>query len=405
VTAQELAPSPIAAPVDAPVDALVGSRRGHSVDPTIRQRWRHLRVLVAAGLVVILGAIVVALAGNKPGGALDPRSFDPAGSHAVSVLLGQRDVHVGTETDAAAALQKAVTGTTLVVVFPNLISAADLNRIGSAPADLLVVGAQLEELQDLGLPVTEAPGGGHLVRQPGCSLDAARVAGAVELPGDGYTIPDGGQGCYQDFDGYGLVTFPVASHRVTLLSDGRPLTNAALANQGNAALALGLLDTHPDVVWLVPHLVAPESGIKKPMSVRDLLPSRLKSAVVQLAIAVIVIALWRGRRLGRLVPEDVPVVVRQSETVRGRARLYRRSRSLDRASEALREGTRHRLSHRLGLGPRPSQTALVQAVAERAQRSTAEIDALLYGSTPADDRALVALAQALTTLEQEVLRT
>ena len=37
--------------------------------------------------------------------------------------------------------------------------------------------------------------------------------------------------------------------------------------------------------------------------------------------------------------------------------------------------------------------------------SPVEIDALLYGSTPADERALVALAQALTALEQEVLRT
>jgi hypothetical protein len=99
------------------------------------------------------------------------------------------------------------------------------------------------------------------------------------------------------------------------------------------------------------------------------------------------------------------VVVRQSETVRGRSRLYRRSRSLDRASEALRQGTRHRLGVRLGLGPRAERAALVDAAATQAQSSAVEIDALLYGSTPTDEPALVALAQGLTALEQEVLRT
>jgi len=176
-----------------------------------------------------------------------------------------------------------------------------------------------------------------------------------------------------------------------------------LAKDGNAALALGLLDTHPNVVWLVPAIAPVSSGPH--LSVSSLLPSRLKLAFLQLVIAVIVIAIWRGRRLGRLVPEDLPVVVRQSETVRGRSRLYRRSHSLDTAADALREGSRDRLAHRLGLGPRPQPAALVQAVAARATQPAAQIEALLYGSTPADDLTLVTLAQALTALEQEVLRT
>jgi hypothetical protein len=105
------------------------------------------------------------------------------------------------------------------------------------------------------------------------------------------------------------------------------------------------------------------------------------------------------------VPEDLPVVVRQSETVRGRSRLYRRSRSLDTAADALRDGTRDRLGHRLGLGPRPQPAALIQAVAARVGQPAAQVQSLLYGSTPADDLTLVTLAQALTALEQEVLRT
>ncbi|HEY5199884.1 MAG TPA: DUF4350 domain-containing protein, partial [Acidothermaceae bacterium] len=263
----------------------------------------------------------------------------------------------------------------------------------------------LDEIQGLGLPLATQPDDGGKLRPPSCSLKAATVAGSAQLTGGGYTVPSGGQGCYPDGgDGFALVTFATSGHQVTLLSDGTPLMNSSLGNDGNAALALGLLDTHADVVWLVPPQIAPVSSSGN-ASVESLLPSRLKLAFLQLVIAVIIIAIWRGRRLGRLVPEDLPVVVRQSETVRGRSRLYRRSHSLNTAADALRDGTRDRLGHRLGLGPRPQPGALVQAVAARVGQPAAQVEALLYGSTPADDLTLVTLAQALTALEQEVLRT
>jgi hypothetical protein len=383
----------------------VAIRTGHAVDPTIRARWRRSRVLIGAALVVVLGAIIVALGSGKGGAALDPRSYTPSGTHALSVLLGQRGVHVLRETDVATAEQLAVNGTTMVVVSPQLLSSDELSTIASSHADLVIVGAGLEEVQGLGLPLATQPDDGKTLRRPSCSLRAATVAGTAQLTGGGYTVPSGGQGCYPDGDGFALVTLQTSSHRVTLLSDGTPLMNSSLANDGNAALALGLLDTHADVVWLVPPIIAPASNSGGSASVQSLLPGRLKLAFLQLVIAVIVIAIWRGRRLGRLVPEDLPVVVRQSETVRGRSRLYRRSHSLNTAADALRDGTRDRLGHRLGLGPRPLPPALVQAVAARAGQPAAQVEALLYGSTPGDDLTLVTLAQALTALEQEVLRT
>ncbi|HEY3924405.1 MAG TPA: DUF4350 domain-containing protein [Acidothermaceae bacterium] len=381
-------------------------RAGHSADLTTRQRWRRSRVLVGAGVVLVIGAIVVALGSGKTGKPLDPQSYSPSGTHALSVLLAQRGVHVLRETDAATAVDVAVPGMTLVVVSPQLLSTDELTIIASSRADLVVVGAGLDETQALSLPLATQPDDGNTLRQPSCSLRAATVAGSAQLKGGGYTVPNGGQGCYPDGgDGFALVTFATSGHRVTLLSDGTPLMNSSLGNDGNAALALGLLDTHADVVWLVPPQIAPVSSTSGGASVESLLPSRLKWAFLQLVIAVIVIAIWRGRRLGRLVPEDLPVVVRQSETVRGRSRLYRRSHSLDTAAEALRDGARARLGHRLGLGLRPQPQALVQAVAARVGQPAAQVEALLYGSTPADDPTLVTLAQALTALEQEVLRT
>jgi hypothetical protein len=385
--------------------ATVPIRAGQSADPTIRQRWRRGRVLIGAAVVFVLIAIVVALGSAKGGAALDPQSYTPSGSHAISVLLGQRGVRVVKLTSVGSGEQFETKGATLIVVSPQYLSSDELATIASTPVDMVIVGAGLDEIQALGLPLAPQPGEGGKLRQPSCSLQAATVAGSAQLQGDGYTVPSGGQGCYPDGDGFALVTFNKSGHRVTLLSDGTPLMNSSLGNDGNAALALGLLDANPTVVWLVPPAIGPASSSGGSASVESLLPSRLKLAFLQLVIAVVIVAIWRGRRLGRLVPEDLPVVVRQSETVRGRSRLYRRSRSLDTAADALREGTRARLGHRLGLGPRPLPVALVQAIAARTGQPAAQVEALLYGSTPADDLTLVTLAQALAALEQEVLRT
>jgi hypothetical protein len=89
----------------------------------------------------------------------------------------------------------------------------------------------------------------------------------------------------------------------------------------------------------------------------------------------------------------------------GRARLYQRSKARGTAAEALRAGTRDRVSRRLGFGVHPSQPALIDAVATRAGRPAGDVAQLLYGATPADDHGLIALAHALSALEQEVSRT
>ena len=57
--------------------------------------------------------------------------------------------------------------------------------------------------------------------------------------------------------------------------------------------------------------------------------------VWQLWLVVVLVALWKGRRLGPLVAEQLPVVVRASETVEGRGRLYRSRRARDRAADGV----------------------------------------------------------------------
>ncbi len=384
-----------------------GASTSSAADPTVRQRFRRYRWLALALVFAIV--VVVALTIAKSGEShryLDPRSYDPTGSHALSALLADRGVHIQTDATASAALDTAGAGDTLVVVNPSWLSEKDLSALASTSADLVVVGAAAAELDALGLDDLDAGGAFEAaVVAPSCDLSIATIAGTIaigtESNTEAYRAPRGGVGCYPVGDGAALVAFDDNGRRITLLGDPAVLSNKHLADEGNAALALGLLSSNPTLVWLSPAVIGATSDGPH-ATVVGLLPSRLKWAVLQLAIAVGILAVWRARRLGKLVPEALPVVVRQAETVVGRARLYRRSRSLGRAAETLRTASRQRLSTRLGFGPSYQSEALSDAISRRTGKPAREIDTVLYGPTPGNDRELVALAGQLARLEQEV---
>jgi hypothetical protein len=118
---------------------------------------------------------------------------------------------------------------------------------------------------------------------------------------------------------------------------------------------------------------------------------------------VALLALWRMRRLGPLVTEPLPVVVRACETVEGHGRLYRSRRARDRAAAALREAALGRIVTRLGLPRDVPADAVGQELAYRTGRDPGEIRALLFGEVPGDDAALVRLADGLDALEGQVL--
>ena len=66
--------------------------------------------------------------------------------------------------------------------------------------------------------------------------------------------------------------------------------------------------------------------------------------MILLLLVFLAAAFWRGRRLGPLVVENLPVVVRASETMEGRARLYQKSSARLHALDALRIGAIQRLA-------------------------------------------------------------
>ena len=386
--------------------------------PRAPRRWRApLAVLV----LVLLGGVVIALlTPSRPTtGYLDPGNPGPQGTRALAALLAQRGQPV-TRTDTVAAAQDAIQdlghqagpgrAAALVITSPYLLSPQQLGELTRLPGNVVVVEPDSATLSALNREAagTAAPqvtvAGADAVRpvRPDCTLAAATAAGDAGMGGVLMRVSGtAGALCYR-VDGHPtLVRYLTGGGRtVTLLGSGVPLTNADLAHRGNAALALNLLRGSPRIVWLVPSPPAISPAGQK--SLFQEIPGPAYLVTLQLFVAAALAALWRTRRLGPLVAEPLPVVVRASETVEGHGRLYRSRRSRGRAAAVLRDAARHRITARLALPADADASAVSAAVAAVTGRDPGAVQAILYGPVPRDDAALVALAQDIDALEGEV---
>jgi hypothetical protein len=399
------------------------------------RRWRATLAVLA---LVLLGGILIALLTPSPptAGYLDPGNPGPQGTRALADLLAQRGQTVARADSVAAALAAARAGDpgaapatgrgrpagpghapALVITSPYLLSRGQLDGLARLAGNVMVVEPDSAVLAALNQQVA-APrvtvAGADEVRavRPGCPLPAAAVAGDAAMGGvllrvsgapaatpSGTPAAAAGE-CYR-VDGHPtLVRYQAGGRTVTVLGSGVPLSNAALAHRGNAALALNLLHGSPRVVWLVPSPPALTPAGQK--SLFQEIPGPAYLVTLQLFVAAGLAALWRTRRLGQLVAEPLPVVVRASETVEGHGRLYRSRRSRGRAATVLRDAARHRITARLALPADADAGAVSAAVAAVTGREPGEVQAILYGQAPRDDAALVALGQDIDALEGEV---
>jgi len=341
-------------------------------------------------LLIIGASIVITLVrGTGDDGALDPGSVTSEGSRALARLLAAQGVQLEVVHTVAAA-ERSSAGATVLVTNPELVLP---QRLQALDGDLVLIAPEQDTVDTLA-PGTRITGEAEIAdREPACELEAAATTatmGGVQYDSDGTS-------CYANT----LARSTVDSREVTLLGTGAPLTNAHLDEQGNAALAMRLLGQHDRLVWFIP---SPADPALRPAQrpITELVPDGVKFGLLQLGIAVVLLALWRARRLGPVVTEPLPVVVRAAETVEGRARLYRRARAADHAAEALREAARSRLIPRLGLPRDARWQEVVAAVAHHTGRPEPATFALLYGPPSTDEAELVRLADALDDLERQL---
>jgi hypothetical protein len=371
-----------------------------AVGATVVQRWRTARwVLLALLLIVGVSAASAYLTAPRQGGRMDPDATSPDGAHALVTLLRDRGVDVVTAKDLAG-VERAARPDSLLLMAPTpyLVDDAALRRITNLPGDVLLVEPTSWTREALA-PNIERADDTSFGGEPRCDMAEATRAGRVQFTLSDTYEPVDGAALTRCYDG-ALVRYPEGGRTVTVVGTADFMTNAGLLREGNAALAMNLAGARPRLIWYTPDRIEGESD--GATSVTDLIPGRVGWIVLQLCLAVGFVALWRGRRIGPLVAEDLPVVVRASETVEGRGRLYRSRRARDRAASALRTAVLQRILPRLGLGSQSDPASVVDTVANRIRYDPATVEYALFGPDPSDDAQLVSLSRLLDDIERQV---
>ncbi len=363
------------------------------------------RASLLIGLGLAAGVAIAAVAGGADNTTpMDPDNAGASGTRAVSRVLAGEGVEVEVARDADA-LEAIAVGqdTTVAVVLPGNLGEVTAGRLvehTSAAAHLVVLGADIgtAELLGSGAPPSTV------------TLSGGRQAGCVDPLFDGLTVEVDTAPVYEGGDCFpGELGALVLRPRDGLMLFGadQALTNDQVLRADNAAVALRLLGQDRRLVWYVPSLADLSAG--ESVTVSSLLPRWIFPSLWVIGLAMLAVTVWRGRRLGALATEPLPVVVRAVETTRSLGRLYRRAGDRAHAAASLRRSARTRCAERLRLGSRFDPANLVREVARRTGRPEAEVAHLLDPPPgdpgPATDRDLITLAQALAALDREVQRS
>ncbi len=366
---------------------------------TATRRWRSWRwVLVTLLVLAVIAGVDAYLSAPRPGARMDPASTGPDGAHALVELLRGAGVDVVVADNIADVEQAARPDALILVAQSQYLTDPLLDRLADVHSDLLLVQPTTRTREAL-LPDVRISGADAFDLDPNCTLREAVRAGSVRFgPSNTYESKNG-RAMTRCYDG-ALIRFRDGGRTITTVGSTDFMTNGSLLHAGNAALAMNLAGDRPRLVWYAPHQVEGESSAKT--SLFELIPPNVIWMVGQLALVVLLVALWKGRRPGPLVAEELPVVVRASETVEGRGRLYRSRWARDRAAAALRTATLQRLLPRLGLGAGASPAAVVTTAARRIGSDPAFVSYHLFGPPPTTDNDLLQLARALDEIERQV---
>ncbi|MGH3353973.1 MAG: DUF4350 domain-containing protein [Nocardioides sp.] len=364
------------------------------------RRNRPLLVVAAAFVVAVVLAYVAAPKGGESYPPYDPESPDPDGARALVEVLEDHGVEVDIVRSAKAlAASEIGADTTVFVTGTDALgddTASRLRERAGDASDLILAAPEpyVSAMLDIPYQVTQTS---ERV-EAGC--DEPRWKG-LSIQADAVAAYDAGS-CFGYEDGAVLAP----ADGLTVWGAPQVLTNEQIVRADNAAVALRLLGNGDHLVWYVPSFEDTSPG--EGGSPASLLPRWIQPSLWILLLAVIALAVARGRRLGPLAVEPLPVHVRAGETTRSLGRLYRRAGDRAHAATTLRHAARTRLAQRLRLGRDATPEAVVRAVTHRTGRPETEISALLLDAPYSDgagvetDHELITLANALAALEEEV---
>jgi hypothetical protein len=346
--------------------------------------------------VAVVGSVIL-FGRQGPGAPLDPRSTKPNGAKALRYLLEQYGVTV----DLTSTVPPRGSADRVLVLVDHL-SARQRDALESFvdAGGVLVVA---DPTSPLGLGGTNGIDlrGIDTALDPGlCTITALRTIDAVEVSEGEASLPVRGEdtSCFGDRERAYVVVHGEGAGTIVALGGATQWTNDLLDEAANAGLATMLLA--PTAGGRVVVLSGDGGGGEKGLF--DLVPNRVWFAIGQIGMAFVVIALWRARRLGRVVVEPQPVEIAGSELVVASGRILDRIAQPQRAADVLRRELVHDLASRFGSRADINVETLDATVSASGRIPPGTVLAVLGEPVP-DERALVALAERVDAIRKEVL--
>lgn len=398
---------------------------------TIGQRARSSKPQIA--FVILLVLVVGLMVATRSETNSVPSSINNPtleGAQAVARVAAAQGLNIREITSLSAARITDPANTTLVLIDPYFYIAGQGESIRNYPGDIVVFGMPDSVAEAFGLDIW-IDLSGDFSSLFGDSVDAtdryeaqcedphAQAAGALQARPNSL-LTEGLTTCFPSGEGDLVAIHEENGRTVTFVADSFLVSNRNIALEGNAAYVLRLIGAHDNAVWYLSDgydtsmltWTSPDgsssaqqgdgTGAGEPSV--DFMPPGFGNLLYALGLGLIVVVWWRARRFGPLVTEPLPVVIKASEAMRGRARLYRASGATGRAGASLRAETATRIASRLGVSRQASSDAFISAVAGASRQSPSDIRELFYGPAPATESELRDLALALDQVEREVHR-
>lgn len=415
-------PSPVVTQTAPATGATIGADKGSPVlgDGTTlasrsERRWRSARgPLLGLGIVLVFALVAMFLTPNTSDVPLAADNPGPDGGRAVAQVLGDRGVEVHYTRSRTEALERAADGATLAVFNSQILPVELIEDLAVSGADLALfepTSDLLEAATEGGLEPAHAGSLETTTRSAQCPDDIGRDVEAITSSGANYTATDSaGEAVTICFPSPGAPPSSGSYARmersdgawVDVADDQSIVTNDAVIDEGNAALALRMLGQNDTLVWYLPTVDDLRDSDNTPTGLLATMPAQTLPVALLAGFVILALMFARGRRLGPVVTEPLPVLVQAAEVTRGRGRLYRRARSYGHAAAALRAGAADRLANRVGLARSATADDLIDALVRSTGHPSAHIAGLLYGPPPTNDTEFVRLSAALDQLEDEV---
>lgn len=365
-------------------------------------------VLVVVGALIAIGQLTADRRTNIP---YDPTSTSPSGTRAVVDVLREFDAKVDVPN------RFPNNDIDIAVMFRDVVPPSEIDKIKRWVEDghTLVITDPTSELT----PEANATASPHQsgsdteIEQGKCNVDALRGVRVLDEGASsrfGSRFVDNGRVpvCFSDGETAFVVVTTMGGGRIVSIASGAPFQNRFLTRQDNAALAVSLLAPTPGtrVGVITRDAFAGIDGgpaVDVGESLSHVLTPGLNLMILQLAVALAVYGVARGRRLGRPVAEPQPVQIAASELVGAVGNLMQQMKQPDNAAGVLRRDVRAELGRRLGLPPNAPPLLLADTIAARTGLDRELALAALDDHPISSEAALVSLAQNIDAIREEVL--